>query len=56
MNFLRNSPSQIGRWIGLVASLVLGGKMILDGQVEMGSGIITAALSSSGVLDKQPAK
>lgn len=43
---------KIVKWAGLLGSILLGGSLIFKGQVEMGMGVITSALSSASVLSK----
>lgn len=43
---------KIVKWAGLIGSVLLGGSLIMKGQVEMGMGVITSALSSASVVLK----
>jgi len=41
------------KWLGLLGSIAIGGKFIAMGDYMQGFGIITASLSSAGVIKPQ---
>lgn len=38
------------RWAGFVGSLLSGVALIMQGQIEVGMGVITAGLSSASII------
>lgn len=41
------------KWFGLIGALVAGASSIMSGDIITGAGVISAALSSAGVLSTQ---